>query len=85
MTDAGNDLARSVDVQPLHGELLLMVTHHAQEPVRIQVDGSNVAVLTAGHDHVVGDGNDAVDSVRVTRELVGVEAVLVLAEREEGE
>ena len=85
MTDTGDDLPRGVDVQPLHGELLLMVTHHAQEPVGIQVDGSNVAVLTAGHDDVVGDGDDTVDPVRVTRELVGVEAVLVLAEREEGE
>ena len=33
----GNDLPASVDIQPLHGELLLVLSHHAQEPVRKQM------------------------------------------------
>ena len=56
------------------------MTHHAQEPVWVEVDSPDVAVLTASHHHVVRDGDDAVDPVRMSWELVRVEAVLPLAE-----
>ena len=78
MTNTGNDLSRGVDVQSLHWELLFMVTHHAQKPVRVEMDSPDVTVFTARHHHVVGDGDDTVDSVRMTRELVAVQSVLVL-------
>ena len=68
----------SINVQLLHRELLFMMTHHPQEPVRVHVDGPDVAVLTASHHHVVGDGNDAIDTVRMARELVRMQPILVL-------
>ena len=79
MTNTGNDLSRCVDIQSLHGELLFMMTHHAKKPVRVEMDSPDVTVFTASHYHVVGDGNDTVDSIRMSRELVAVQSVLVLA------
>ena len=72
MTNAGNDLSRGVDVQSLHWELLFMVTHHAEKPVRVEMDSPDISVFTASHHHVVGDGNDAVDTIRMPGELVAV-------------
>ena len=79
MTNTGNDLSRGVDVQPLYWELLFMMTHNAEEPVRVEMDSPDVAVFTASHHHVVGDRNDTVDSIRMSGELVAVQSVLVLA------
>ena len=72
MTNTGNDLSRGVDIQPLHWELLFMVPHHTEEPVRVEMDGPDVAVFTASHHHVVSDGNDTVDTIRMSGELVAV-------------
>ena len=72
MTNTGNDLSRGVDVQSLHWELLFMVSHHTEKPVRVEMDSPDVAVFTASHHHVVGDRNDTVDSIRMSRELVAV-------------
>ena len=79
MTNTGNDLPRGVDIQPLHRELLFMMPHHSEKPVRVEMDGPDVSVFTASHHHVVGDGNDTVDTVRMSGELVAVQSVLVLA------
>ena len=72
MTNTRNDLSRGVDVQPLDRELLFMVPHHTEEPVRVEMDGPDVAVFTASHHHVVSDGNDTVDTIRMSGELVAV-------------
>ena len=56
-----------------------MVTHHAEKPVRVEMDSPDVAVFTASHHHVVGDRNDTVDSIRMSGELVAVQTILVLA------
>ena len=79
MTNAGDDLPGGVDIQSLHWELLFMVAHHTEKPVRVEMDSPDVSVFTASHHHVVGDGNDTVDTVRMSGELVAVQSVLVLA------
>ena len=79
---AGDYFSRAAHVHPLDGHLLLMVPHHPQEPVRIQVDSSDVAVLAASDDHVVCDADHGVDTVRVPGELVTVQTILVFTARE---
>ena len=49
-----------------------MVAHHAKKPVRVEMDSPDISVFTASHHHVVGDGNDAVDTVRMPGKLVAV-------------
>ena len=44
------------------------------------MDSPDISVFTASHHHVVGDGNDTVDTIRMAGELVRVEPVLVLTE-----
>ena len=78
MADAGNHLPRSTDVHLLDRELTLVVAHHAQEPVGVEVHRPHVPVLAARHHHVVRHAQDGVHGVRVTRELVTVQPVLVL-------
>ena len=72
MTNAGNDLSRGVDVQSLDRKLLFMVAHHTKKSVRVEVDSPDISVFTASHHHVVGDGNDTVDTIRMPGELVAV-------------
>ena len=43
------------------------------------MDSPDISVFTASHHHVVGDGNDTVDSIRMSGELVAVQSILVLA------
>ena len=50
-------------------------------PVWIQMHGPDVAVLAAGDDNVVGDGDEGVHPVRVAGELVAVQAVLTPGRR----
>ena len=79
VADAGDHLARAAHVHLLDGQLALVVADHAEEAVRVEVEGADVAVLAAGHHHVVRHAQHRVDAVRVARELVTVQPVLVLA------
>ena len=81
MADAGNNLSRSTDIHLLNGQLTLVMTHHAQEPVGVEVHRPHVAVLAASHHHVVSDAQDRVNSVWMTRELVTVQTILILARK----
>ena len=76
---AGDHLARAAHVHLLDGQLALVVADHAEEAVRVEVEGADVAVLAAGHHHVVRHAQHRVDAVRVAGELVAVQPVLVLA------
>ena len=79
VADAGDHLARAAHVHLLDGQLALVVADHAEEAVRVEVEGADVAVLAAGHHHVVRHAQHRVDAVRVAGELVAVQPVLVLA------
>ena len=79
VADAGDHLARAAHVHLLDGQLALVVADHAEEAVRVEVEGADVAVLAAGHHHVVRHAQHCVDAVRVAGELVAVQPVLVLA------
>ena len=79
VADAGDHLARAAHVHLLDGQLALVVADHAEEAVRVEVEGADVAVLAAGHHHVVRHAQHRVDAVRVAGELVTVQPVLVLA------
>ena len=79
VADAGDHLARAAHVHLLDGQLALVVADHAEEAVRVEVEGADVAVLAAGHHHVVRHAQHRVDAVRVAGELVVVQPVLVLA------
>ena len=39
----------------------------------------DIAILTSSHDNIVSDTQHGVDTVRVTRELVTMKTILVLA------
>ena len=82
MTDAGYHLPGSANVHLFYGELALVMTNHAQESVGVEVDRPHIAVLAAGHHHVVGHAQDGVDGVRVARKLVTVQPVLVLTRKQ---
>ena len=75
MADAGNHLPRPADVHLLDGQLALVVTHHAQEPVGVEVHRPHVPVLAPSHHHVIRHAQDGVHGVGVTRELVTVYSV----------
>ena len=47
-----------------------------QSPVREKMHGPDVAILATGDDDIVGDRHEAVDCVRVPRELVTVQPIL---------
>ena len=79
VADAGDHLARAAHVHLLDGQLALVVADHAEEAVRVEVEGADVAVLAAGHHHVVRHAQHRVDAVRVAGELVAVQPVLILA------
>ena len=79
VADAGNHLARAAHVHLLDGQLALVVADHAEEAVRVEVEGADVAVLAAGHHHVVRHAQHRVDAVRVAGELVAMQPVLILA------
>ena len=79
VADAGDHLARAAHVHLLDGQLALVVADHAEEAVRVEVEGADVAVLAAGHHHVVRHAQHRIDAVRVAGELVAVQPVLVLA------
>ena len=82
MTDTGHHLARAADIHPLHWQLLIMVTHNSQEPVRVEVSSSDVTILTPSDDNIVSDTDHCVDTIRVSWPLVAVQTVLVLAATE---
>ena len=54
MADAGNHLPRPTDVHLLNGQLALVVTHHAEEPVWVEVHRPHVP----GHYQVVSHAQD---------------------------
>ena len=47
------NLPRPTDVHLLDGQLALVVTHHAQEPVGVKLHRPHVAVLASSHHHIV--------------------------------
>ena len=66
MADAGDHLPGPADVHLLNGQLTLVVTHHAEEPVGVEMHRPHVAVLTSSHYHVVSHAQDGVHGVRMT-------------------
>ena len=58
MAYAGNHLPKPADVHLLNGQLTLVVTHRAQEPVGVEMHRPHVAVLTPSHHHVVSHTQD---------------------------
>ena len=68
MADAGDHLPWPADVHLLNGngQLALVMTHHAQEPVGVEMHSPHVAVLTSSHYHVVSHAQDGFHSVRFT-------------------
>ena len=56
-----------------------MVTHHAKEPVGVEVHRPLVTVLAASHHNVVRDAQDRVDGIWMTRKLIAVQPALILS------
>ena len=72
MADASNNLSWSTNIHLLNGQLAIVMTHHALP---------SVAVLAARHHHVDSNVQDRVNSVWMTRELVTVTPILILARK----
>ena len=49
-------------------------------PVWVEVDSPDIAVLALSDDHIVCDGYQGIHAIWVAGKLVGVQAILVLAE-----